>query len=228
MQTYKLQSDNDTIPFKVLVFPYKIMLMPPQQYNQYDFIMNAPKQQRGPKVSGIKSRVLLVIIGLIVLLIIAVIANKILTAGSSAQAAKMTEVAQAETELIRVASLGIDTAKDRDTLNHAATIKATIQSSQNQTKKLLEKRGVKGKGLTKKLSASKNSKSDDKLEEARRNNRYDETFNTLIDKQLTDYQKTLKAAFGGASKSEKILLEKSSKNAERLKTPKESSAATEE
>jgi hypothetical protein len=189
------------------------MLMPPQQQNPYEFIMSSPQQQKsGPNLSSTKARIAVVVIGIILLIIIGVIANKILTASSSAQTDKLIVVAQTETELIRVASLGLENAQARETLNQAATIKASVQSSQNQTKALLDKRGIKGKSLTTKLSASKNSKTDAQLEEARRNNRYDETFTAIIDQQLNNYLKTLQSAHGGASKKEKAQLEKSAKN----------------
>lgn len=199
------------------------MLMPPQQNNQYDFILNKQQPQRSFNGGSKKARIILVVAGIIIFIILAVIANKILNAGDSAQTQRLTDVAKAETELIRVSTLGITTAKDRDTIAFASTVKLSVQSSQNQTKKLLEKRGINSKKFSKLMPTSKNSKTDTQLIDAGRNNRYDETFMAILDKELIDYQKLLKAANDGGKPSEQKVLASSFANVGQLlplETPK--------
>lgn len=191
--------------------------MPPNQSGQYDFIMNP--QQTTTRRGGPRNKKTLIFLGIaafIVIIILAYGANFLLSSGSRAQADRLTEVAKAETELIRVSALGADNAKDRDTMVLAQTTKLSVSSSQLQTKKLLEKRGVNAKEFTKLMASSKNSKTDTQLTEAGRNNRYDETFKTILNKQLADYQKLIKGANDGGTSAEKKVLTNSFENAGKL------------
>ena len=88
-----------------------------------------------------------------------------------------------------------------------------------ETKKLLAKRGVKEKGLNKILGNKKNDKTDAALKEAAQNNRYDETFNALMQKQLSDYQKLVKVAHDNGTANEKKTLNESLESNAKLITP---------
>ena len=89
----------------------------------------------------------------------------------------------------------------------------SAQSSQQQIKKSLAARGVKEKSLNKQLAAGKNSKTDAALEEAEKNNRFDETFKAIMNQQLKDYQKLLNGAYASGSVSEKKVLTAAFENA---------------
>lgn len=69
---------------------------------------------------------------------------------------------------------------------------------------MLAKRGVKVKA--KSLAAARNTKSDSALTQAATNNVYDQTFRRLIEGQLADYQKQLRAAYNSGTTSEKKFL----------------------
>lgn len=192
--------------------------MPPQQQNQYDFIMNgSPKPPRNPLLgTGLGARIAVIAGLLIIIIIIGAVINSFLTKGDRVQTDRLVEIAQTQTEIIRVSSLAKDKAKDINTLNLAVSTRLSVESSHQEVKASLAARGVKGKSLNKKLAASKNPKTDAALDEATKNSRFDETFLTIINKQLTDYQKLLQAAYPGSKTKERSVLTASYENAGRL------------
>lgn len=205
-------------------FIYRIMLMPPNQQNQYDFILNDnQKPKRGLKFgNSTGSRIAIIIIGIILIIIAVSVINSFLGKESKAHTQQLTEVAKAQSEIIRVSTLAAKDAKDPKTRNYALNTKLSVQSSQIEVKKLLNARGVKDKGLNKKLGASKNTKNDDTLKEGSLNNRYDETFVAIINQQLADYQKLTQAAFESGNSKEKKALTAAFENAGRLAIKQES------
>lgn len=192
--------------------------MPPQQQNQYDFITNSPKQPRRQINFGKspRQRIVIVAVGVVFLIIAATMLNSFLNRGSKAHAERLTEVVQAQNEIIRVSALAVKDAKSDKTKNYALNTKVSVQSSQNDVKALLAKRGIKAKGLTKKLAASKNTKNDQTLKDGGLNNRYDETYTALTNKQLADYQKLVTAAYASSNPAEKTALTISFQNAGKL------------
>lgn len=181
----------------------------PQGQDPYGFIMN---NQQGPSrsrlaLSSTKARILVVVGGIILLIIIVVIFSTILGSGAKAQKQRYVEIAQKQTELIRISTIADKKAKGLATRSYALTTRMGLESSQKKTSDILAKRGVKAKELAKVLPAGKNDKSDAALDEAEKNNRFDETFLQLMESELTNYQKLLEAASGSASKSEKQALQ---------------------
>lgn len=191
--------------------------MPPQQQNPYDFIMNPQQPQRGPRFgNSMAARIIIVVGGIILgIIIIAVIAS-ILSGGDKDQTKRLTEIAQAQSEIIRVSALGKENAKDTKAQALAINTNVSVLSSQQEVKKLLNTRGVKEKAISKELAASKNSKNDQALDEAKKNNRYDETLITILNKQLTDYQTLLKSAYDSGTKKERDTLTKAFESAGKL------------
>lgn len=201
--------------------------MPPNQQNQYDFILSptAPSN-RGPNLGGsMGARIAVVAGGVILLIILIVVAMQFLNSGSKAQTQRLVEIAQTQSEIIRVSAVGEQKGKDLNTRALALNTKFSIESSQLEVKQALKKHGVNDKQLAKTLGALKNKKTDSALDEATRNNRFDETFNALLAKQLGDYQKLLKGASKGANKSEKTVLDNSYSGVGRL-FPKKAEAAS--
>ncbi len=189
--------------------------MPPQQPNQYDFIMgnNAKPGKRLPLGNNKLARALVVVVIIIIVGIIAAVANSFLTKDSQVQTNRLVEIAQSQSELIRVSSIAKTKAKDLDTRNFALNTQITVETSQQQIIKTLNARGVKSKGLNKQLGAAKNAKTDAALDEATRNNRFDATFTTILNKQIADYQKLLQGAYAGSTPKEKTTLTAAFENA---------------
>lgn len=183
--------------------------MQPQNTNDpYGFIMNSPQKQANKPI-GMGARIAVVAGGVLLLIIVAIIGNSLLSSGQKAQTQRYIELAQTQTEIIRITTLADKKAKTLNTRSYAVTTRVSLESSQKSTTAILNKRGIKEKKLTKLLSASKNPKTDAALEEATKNNRFDETFNKLLNTQLANYQKQLNDAASGASKKDKQALQRS-------------------
>ena len=189
--------------------------MPPTQQNPYDFIMSADQRPRRSFNLGDNkgARFVVIAVLLILIFIITMLVMSFLDKDKNAQKERLIEIAQTQTEIIRVSSLAEKDAKSADTRNFAVNTKLSVQTSQSEVSGAVARYGVKGKGLTKELSASKNPKTDAALQEASRNNRFDETFMAIMEKQLADYQKLLLAAHKAGTPADKQVLQKSIKNA---------------
>lgn len=179
--------------------------MPPNNQNPYDFIMNSDQKPKSGLYlgDGIGPKIVLVVIILVIIIGGFVAANSFLGQEDKAQIERISEVSKAQAELIRVTDTADQKAKNTQTKTYAMNVKLAIQSSQLDTNALLTKRGVSKKSLNGLLSGSKNAKNDAALAEAEKNNRYDDTLVTLIDKQLADYQKLLASMSANGSRSEK-------------------------
>jgi len=127
-----------------------------------------------------------------------------LGSGDKVQKERLLEIAQAQTEIVRLSSQASQKAGSIETRSLAITTRLSVQSSANQTTEALTKYGVKAN--SKMLSKGKNSKSDDLLTEAAKNNRFDETYKQILNEQLSNYQKLLKASFDSGTKKEKVFL----------------------
>jgi hypothetical protein len=196
--------------------------MPPNNQhpgqNQYEFIMNpSPKQRHSFNFGHNKgARITVVVVGIIILSIVATFINGFLGKENKAQTDQLVEIAQAQSEIIRISAIAKEKARSNGTKNFAANTKVSIETSQQDVRKLLNSRGVKDKALNKKLSASKNSKTDATLDQAANNNRFDETFQTVVTKQLSDYQKLIQSASVGGTPNEKKALAKALENSKLL------------
>lgn len=179
---------------------------PTNNQNPYEFIFN---EQQTPKTSSLgggslKNRILLVAGGGIVLIIILIILSSFL-GGSDNSTQLLTSLAQEQTEIIRVATIGTTKSIDSKARNLAQTTVSSISSSQQQTLDILLKRNVK-LGI-KQLALKMDSKTDKQLESASLNNSFDATFILVMQTQLKTYQANVKKAFDStSSKSQKKLL----------------------
>ncbi len=176
--------------------------------NPYSFFLDNPQPTRGPVgPQSMKTRIIIVVVGVIGLIIAGIIVMALLNAGSGDQKQRYIEISQRQTEIIRISSLAEKKAKSLDTRSKAITTRLSITSAQSPINASLKKRGVKDKELSKLLSASVNSKSDAALADAEKNNRYDETYLQILTNELTSYQKQLQAAADGASVKERASLQ---------------------
>lgn len=184
------------------------MLMPPNQPptpDPYGFILNPEKPKRGLLFGGgIKFK--LILTGIVAFIVITggVILGNSLDGPRDAQKDRLIEIAQTQTEIVRLSTIAENKAGAPSTKSLAITTKLSTESSLNQTKEALAKYGVKSD--VKLLNQGKNQKSDTLLDEATNNNRFDETYKKLMSEQLANYQKLLKSAFESGSKSEKVVL----------------------
>jgi hypothetical protein len=180
------------------------MLMQPNKQPDYDFIMNHPGAPRKSMLSGnsTKQRALIVAVGVLILIILAVVVSNVLSSAGKVQKQRLFELAQTQTEIIRLTSVADSKATTQTTRTLAATTRLTVESSRQEVLSALSARGMK-KIKDKELALGRNTKSDTLLNEAIPNNRFDETYKSLLQTQLTDYQKLLNQVYDSGSAKEK-------------------------
>lgn len=183
--------------------------MAENQPNPYGFITDAPqptkKTSLGPEGSNsVLMRALLVVGGVITLIIILVVFFSFLNSASNTQNQRLLEIAQTQTEMIRIA----EASKEKTTSSEAATLVTNVafstKSSLTDTTAAIAKRGKKPD--PKMLTLGVSAESDKLLTDAEQSGRFDEVYSTLLKQQLTNYQKLLEAAHSSGSAKEKEFL----------------------
>jgi hypothetical protein len=152
------------------------------------------------------ARIAVVAGGAVLLIVLAVVLMSILGSAGKSQTNNYVKIAQKQAEIIRISNLGTKQAKSTSAKALAVNTRLSMESSQVQTAKILEKRGIKDKALSKELAKAKDTKIDAELETAAKNNRIDDTFVKIMEKQLSEYQKLLNQSESGASKTEREVL----------------------
>lgn len=192
------------------------MLMQPQEPTQppapgnYDFFLNpaqAPKPKKLPNVPGVRSpflkRIILIVGGgIFLIIVIAILASVIF--GSKSDTGLLT-AAQAQTELIRVATEGTQQATVQTAKNLAVTTQLALDTDQGQLLAYAAKHGT--KISTRQLGLTKNAATDQQLSNAQAASNFDAVFagvmQTGLQAYLTSIQQTFKAT---ANKSEQQVL----------------------
>lgn len=192
-----------------------------QPSDPFAFINNTSVYKKPSPINpgSMKGRIILVSSGLIILIIVFAIIMSVLGSASKSKAKPYLELGQAQTEIIRLSTIGQQKSKSLDTRSYALTIKLSMTSSQSDVNKVIRSHGISEKELSTSLTQSKNAKSDTLLDEAEKNNRFDSTFNELITTSINNYKKQLNAVAGGASSNEKQILQKAYNQANTLVKP---------
>lgn len=170
----------------------------------YGFIMDPQKPPRRPFTlpgNSMGIRVAFAAGGLIMLIILFSIGSSFLNKSSNLQKQKLLSLAQTQSEIVGVVNTASEKINDKDLLYRAATVKITLESSQQQVISALQKRGKK-KIKEKELNVT-NPADDAVLSEGEQNGRYDEAYTQLLQKLLSDYQRKLKAVYDSGTVSEK-------------------------
>ncbi len=179
--------------------------MPHGGKNPYDFILNS-KTKKKPLLSGsFRGRILLIIIGGSLLIIVALLVFSFFGGADQQTVDTLTELAQQETEIARVAAIGVDKAQSAATKNFATTSELSMESSQSDTVARLAKIGHKLNNS--KLSLLQNSKTDDALDSAEQANNFDDTFTKLIKSELVTYRLALQNVFGTTQGNTRLLIQ---------------------
>lgn len=194
--------------------PYQPTPAPPQQTSvsfnpgQYDFITSPqkPKKSLLPGTgSSKKQRIAIVSFGFIVLLIVFIVLYGLLTGGSKTNTAQLTKLLQQQTEIARVSDLGEQHAGESNAKNIATSTKMVMTSQSLQLQAALKAQKI--KVSNKQILAGKNAQTDQELNTAIANGRFDDAFIQSVRTQLEDYRITLQTTFSGTdSKSLKEIL----------------------
>lgn len=104
--------------------------------------------------------------------------------------------AKQQQELIRISKIGSDKAKTQAAKNIAVTTLLALESEQDEMQEAIKTAGLNPKKI---LTGGADSKTDQALTAAEQNNRFDEEFLKVMTTSLTNYQKSVKAAYDGAT-----------------------------
>lgn len=162
------------------------------QQNPYDFIMQEPHKPKHKITGGssLKSRVLVVVGGAVALIVLAILFFTVIAGGNKGINQKLLELAQEQTEIVRLADIGIEKARSADTKNLATTIKYSVTSSLNDVLAIIKK-----KSTDKNLTVTKNSATDQTLDTAATNNNFDAVFTETMATKLKTYQTNIRSIY---------------------------------
>jgi len=182
--------------------PPPIPVPPANESNQYDFITKTttkPSRGLGSMMSGNSSvqRLIFVIGGLLVLLIIGIVFMSFLGKGSKGDTEALIGLAQQQTELSRIAAVGVEKGTSPSTKYLASTTQLSIESSRQEIIAVLKKGGHKVGEKT--LSQKKNAETDNQLDDAAQNNTFDATFTKILNEELSSYTTALQKAYNSTS-----------------------------
>lgn len=183
------------------------------QNNPYEFITNPDQPSKKPAFGGsTKSRIILVSLGIVLLIIIATVISTVMGSAGRASVESLKNISAQQTEIIRVAELGNEGAISSETRAYISTISLTVTTSQQEVGERLTANKAK---MSKVETASKlNSKTDESLNVAKANNRYDEELIATMNKELEKYMTSLKSAYdSNSSEKTRTALEKAYNNA---------------
>ena len=179
---------------------------PPAPVNQYDFIMNnganqQPSSKFGlPSGNSTKQRVLIILGGLFLLVIVGIFLMSLLNSGSKSKSAKLLELAQQQTEIIRVTDSVVDNKAVRNSSTLALANNVSLSVTTTQTQTLAMMNGVKAND--KRLALKLNAQTDAKLTSAAQNNQYDAIAIAIIKDELKTYRDLLNTTYETVSKKE--------------------------
>ena len=186
--------------------PNNLSQPPANDPNPYGFITDPAKPPKTPMFGGsMKSRVILVVAGLIVVFILGLIINTLLSASSNKSNQVLKNAVAEQQEIIRISEMGMKDALTPDTKGYATTVNFVTKTSQKNLQERLGKQKIK---MNKQDFASKtNTKTDELLKSASASNSYDEAMNSALDKLLEQHMKTIQTAYdmSGSAKTKEVL-----------------------
>lgn len=153
---------------------------------------NGPKPGFSLKGGSSNKLFIYAILGLAVLLVPFII-YMVLFAGAPDNKEQLIKVVQQQTELIRVAEMGLKQSRDDNAKNLARTTSLSITSDLSALKTALNSQKV--KTPSKLLNGGKNPKTDELFTNAQQNNRFDEVFLKELQDELVAYQKSVKSTY---------------------------------
>jgi hypothetical protein len=161
--------------------------------SHYEFIVNpgaAPKKGLGGSLS---SKLIFVALGggalVIILFVVALLGGS-----NKGLEPSLLTVAQQQTEIVRVAALQTDNLTSSTTKGFVLNTKLSMQTAQSDYLAFLSKNGS---GInSKQLGGAQNPQTDATLTSAQANGSLDSTLTSILQDDLTQYQQTIKTAYG--------------------------------
>ncbi len=177
------------------------------QEDRLDFILQTELEKPKSFSEKIRSKAglalgSLVIITFSIVFILVVFSNN---QARSAQNERLISIAQTQTEIVRISGLAQSQAKKSSTRTNAQEITDKISSSLEEIKAMLVNN--KANVSEENFNAKKNADTDSKLVESIQNNNFDDTFSSIMEQNLLDYQQQLLDAQNSANSNDKVILE---------------------
>jgi hypothetical protein len=166
--------------------------------NQYDFIMNPGKPPKPPTKllpSGNSTfqRALIFGGGVVFVIVLIIIIGSALSKSGQKSTNDLVDVAQEQTELVRIATDGTINAKSQAAQNLASNVLASMTSAQTQTVAYLQDNHH--KVGTKTLALKSDETATTTLTNAKEAGTYDSAFTSIIQQDLNTYATALKRAY---------------------------------
>lgn len=179
---------------------------PPQNENNYDFIMNPANGSAKPTLlapQSAKARIAIFAGGIILLIILVSVFFSFLNASGNKQKDNLIGTAKTQQEIIRVIDLSQEFISDRNLDYKVKTLRAVIMTSQQEVTAASAARG--SEINPKDLEKSQNPQNDTDLESARAQAKGDEVLNNILLGLLGQYSDQLQAVYDAGNESEKSL-----------------------
>lgn len=195
--------------------------------NQYDFIMNPGQKPKRSLLPGGKQKwIILAAGGLIVVMVVMILGTLLFGGGGgNSSSDQLLKVVKQQREIIRVSENGMNKAGGTEAKKLAGTTKLVVTTDNADLLSYLQRQKVKvdSKQLASTPSEkSAQAKTDNELETAELNGRFDEVFLRIMTSLLEEYQKALASAHNTSeNKNTKELLTKQSDNVPLLLDKKE-------
>jgi predicted outer membrane protein len=199
--------------------------MQPQQTpqlpnNNFDFIMNpaqAPHKSPFGGGSSMATRALVVVGGLFLLIIIiAVAVNVFAKSGASFDKSAVLSVAQDQTEIIRLSTIGVQNSVSQNNKNFSVTTQLGMATEQQNLLAYLATKGYKPN--PKSLLLKQSSKTTTLLESATSSSTFDVAYTGVMQQELQAYKQDLTKAYNSAGDSAKPVLKANYTTADLLLT----------
>lgn len=191
---------------------------PTPEPEKYDFIVNSDKPKPSIKlikVTSLKSRLIVAAGGVVGLSILIWIFVAILSNASSAPTAQLIAITQEQNELARISVTPAQSAALNPTQTFAITTNLSMLSEQQAFLAFLHTLGTTPSAAV--LAATRNPKTDAALTAAQTAGTYDQTYISITQSELTNYEHSLKQAFAGTKNTnERQLINTAYKQAELL------------
>lgn len=171
-----------------------LMVMQNEQ-DQYDFILNDKKGSKKsllPAMDLKKKRLLLIFGGGVLFITLIVIIFGLISSLNNKDREFLINMVQQHAEIVRVAEIGEDKARNQATRNLAVTTKLALQSSQDDIVNIANKTG---KVSSADIAGGMSVQTDEELETAEQNNSFDEAFEEILYELLEEYRATLVEAY---------------------------------
>lgn len=172
--------------------------MPPQQQNQYDFIMDNPKKSGGPSfLRNSKSKIIVSVLFVSVVLIVVIVGFNIISSLGKTNNDDLVDLMARQLEISRISEIGISGSDSQTIKTKIATLNSIMKSDYREIRSYLTQIGYEIEPL--KVRAHRDGSVDKALEESKVADQYDTTLLKYIEQETTAYKSALNSAINATT-----------------------------